>query len=49
MTILPIKRDSHFGRVAWLPLTFIIEPISATLAVALYGANPFLARTHVET
>ena len=50
MTILPIKRDSHFGRSAWLTLSLIIEPIIATLAAtALDGANPFATRNNLET
>ena len=48
MIILPAKRESHFGRGVWLALLLIIESIIAAPAAALYGANPFLVRTHVE-
>ena len=49
MTILLIKRDSHFGRGAWLFLSLIIEPIIATLAAtALDGPNPKVTRNNLE-
>ena len=50
MTILPIKRDSHFGRSARLALSLIIEPIIATLAAtASDGPNPKGTRINLET
>ena len=50
MIILPTKRDSHFGRGAWLALSLIIESIITTLAAtASDGPNPKGTRINLET